>query len=147
MFLLVRHVLCGRLADVVLPRDTARTSKRRYLQPPQKPPLPNVTFYGSPYYGSFTDLSSTFPLSTRNPRKKLFIQLLCIHSIFCALIKIKALLTTLTRPHLQRSAVTSGSQKCHFENILCGNRKLVSLGNSERRIRTAPAGARAARAS
>lgn len=36
---------------VVLPRDTGRTSEWRYLQPPQKPPLPNVTFYGGPYYG------------------------------------------------------------------------------------------------
>lgn len=31
MFLLVRHVLGSRLADVVLPRDTARTFERRYL--------------------------------------------------------------------------------------------------------------------
>lgn len=52
MFLFLRHVH-GRSSRrcVVLPRDTGLTSERRYLQPPQKPLLPNVTFYGGPYYG------------------------------------------------------------------------------------------------
>lgn len=100
----VGEVSSSRGTLAVLPNVDiySRPRSRSYL-------LPNVTFYGDPYYGFYADLSSSYSQMYFS-QEMLFIQLFHINCMFCSPRKISC-------RGLVWAVVTSESQKCRVEDM------------------------------